>query len=374
MANIIKIITFFFNYLGKLNVYDGKCNLKSYKTEDIYSSEDTEDIYSDGKIGLKEQGYQVLICKDQHVVYSDDFASTKIGDIEIMNTYLNVTKFRNGDPIKYIEDPVEWELALRNKIPAYCYFNNVNDGKGCIYNVHAWNDKRGLMPLGWRSITRHDKRHLYFILERNDFTLDSEISPISPPKGVINKYGIFVSDYFNHLNFTLSKDYTLSAQWIDGTIENRHYYESGYVLCVRDGVQTRNSASSSNTNQNNTPTNPFSGSSGTSDSGGGFGSDSGQGSGLSNPVSGSNGERVIQNNLSSNPKTPNAIVCQIAMKLIIDSNGNVVAVSEIRDKTTTTNQALIDELKALVKKEVKYDQRPGADNATVYYTVTVIPN
>ena len=142
-------------------------------------------------------------------------------------------------------------------------------------------------------------------------------------------------------------------------------------------VPTGNGESSSNTNQNNTPTNPFSGNgtggSGTSGSGGGFGSDNGQGSGSGNPGSGSNGDRVRQNNLSSNPKTPNTSVCQIAMKLIIDSNGNVVAVSEIRDKTTTTNQALIDEVKALVKKEVKYDKRPGAANATVYYTVTVRP-
>jgi hypothetical protein len=77
--------------------------------------------------------------------------------------------------------------------------------------------------------------------------------------------------------------------------------------------------------------------------------------------------------LKSNPKTPNTALCQIALKLIIDANGKVVSVLEIRENTTTTNQVLIDEVKSLVKKEVKYDARPGAPNATVFYTVTVQP-
>jgi hypothetical protein len=114
-----------------------------------------------------------------------------------MNTFLNVTKFRNGDPIKYIDDPVEWELALKNKIPAYCYFNNINDGKGCIYNIHAWNDKRGLMPLYWRSITNNDLTNLALTLDY-EFTLTSAQSPIKPPKGVINNNGNF-SLSFNKL-------------------------------------------------------------------------------------------------------------------------------------------------------------------------------
>jgi hypothetical protein len=143
-------------------------------------------------------------------------------------------------------------------------------------------------------------------------------------------------------------------------------------------VPTGSQGSTNNsTNETSQQASPFSGSgtggSGTSGSGGGFGSDTGPGNGPGLPGSGSAGERIRKNNLKSDPKTLNTSVCQIALKLIIDSNGNVVAVSEIRDKTTTTNQALIDEVKSLVKKEVKYDARPNTPNATVYYTVTVQP-
>jgi hypothetical protein len=143
-------------------------------------------------------------------------------------------------------------------------------------------------------------------------------------------------------------------------------------------VPTGNESSSTNTsNESAQQSSPFSGSgtggSGTSGSGGGFGSDTGPGSGTGDAGTGTAGDRIRKNNLKSNPKTPNTSVCQIALQLIIDSNGNVVAVSEIREKTTTTNQVLIDEVKSLVKKEVKYDVRPGSPNATVYYTVTVQP-
>ena len=241
------------NLLGVLKIdFNGKCNLKSYSTEDI-------DFYSAPDIGYNEQGFQVLICKDRNVNNSDDFASTKIGDIEIMNTYLNVTKFRNGDPIKYIEDPVEWELALKNKIPAYCYFNNVNDGKGCIYNIHAWNDKRGLMPLNWRSITKNDLINMAFTLNY-EFTLTSANSPIKPPKGVINKNGVFETidtkknydrinrDYFNHLNFSIQEETYPEGVKYELRTKNEwsRNVESGYVLCVRDAsniVKVNNSPS-----------------------------------------------------------------------------------------------------------------------------------
>ncbi|MDG0974711.1 MAG: hypothetical protein P8O07_11185 [Crocinitomicaceae bacterium] len=146
------------------------------------------------------------------------------------------------------------------------------------------------------------------------------------------------------------------------------------VVSVPSGNQGATNNSSSETSQQ---ASPFSGTgtggSGTDGSGGGFGSDNGPGSGTGVPGTGSAGERIRKNNLKSNPKTPNTALCQIALKLIIDANGNVVSVLEIRENTTTTNQVLIDEVKSLVKKEVKYDARLGAPNATVFYTVTVQP-
>jgi hypothetical protein len=129
--------------------------------------------------------------------------------------------------------------------------------------------------------------------------------------------------------------------------------------------------------QESTPASPFGGSgsggSGTSGSGGGFGSDIGPGTGSGTPGTGGSGERIRRTNLTSNPRTPNSQTHTIALKLIVDANGTVISVSEIRERTTTTNQVLIDEVKELVKKEVKYESKPGAPNETTYYTITVKP-
>lgn len=130
--------------------------------------------------------------------------------------------------------------------------------------------------------------------------------------------------------------------------------------------------------QESAPSSPFGGSgsggSGTSGSGGGFGGDSGTGSGTGTSGTGGAGQRVRENDLTSNPRTPNNQTHTIALKLIVDANGTVISVTEIRDRTTTTNQVLIDEVKELVKREVKYKPKAGAGNETVYYTVTVRPS
>lgn len=122
---------------------------------------------------------------------------------------------------------------------------------------------------------------------------------------------------------------------------------------------------------------PFSGSgsggAGTAGQGSGFGQDTGPGSGSGEPGSGATGERIRLTNLKSNPKTPNSSICKIALKLLVDERGHVVSVSLIRSETTTTNQALIDEVMDLVKKEVRYKEKPGARSEYAYYTVTVQP-
>ncbi len=223
------------NLLGVLDIgVDGKCNLKSHSTEDI--------SYRD--IKYKDQGFQILICKDRDIEYNDNFQFTKIGDVEIMNTFLNVTKFRNGDPLKYIEDPVEWELALKNKTPAYCFFNNINDGKGCIYNIHAWNDKRGLIPLNWRTLTKFDLINIALALNYQ-FSMTSAQSPVKVPAGIRNKNGNFEQTNYptnyadlddeltEHLNFRIEKsslNYYLDLNNIYNTLDN----QSGYVMCLRD--------------------------------------------------------------------------------------------------------------------------------------------
>jgi uncharacterized protein (TIGR02145 family) len=69
-----------------------------------------------------------------------------------MSKNLNVSVFRNGDPIPEAKTNEEWEEAGRNGMPAWCYYENnpANGNKyGKLYNWFAVSDPRGLAPAGW---------------------------------------------------------------------------------------------------------------------------------------------------------------------------------------------------------------------------------
>lgn len=184
--------------------------------------------------------YQFLICKDKYY-QKLPAEGTIIGDLEIMSTYLNVNTFRNGDPIEYIEDKVEWEIALKEGKPAYCNFNNNRSDLGLIYNIHAWKDKRGLIPNGWRSLEWSDFVYLRSKLGQ-DFNLNLQISPLNPPPGFRDKYGYFnqiTTDNNNNiqypnLNFEFgyneNDERNLRVLYQNPGGDN----QSGYILCVRD--------------------------------------------------------------------------------------------------------------------------------------------
>ena len=76
----------------------------------------------------------------------------KIGKQVWMAKNLNVSTFRNGDPIPQAKTAEEWKKAFKNNQPACCYYeNNAENGKtyGLLYNWYAVNDARGLAPQGY---------------------------------------------------------------------------------------------------------------------------------------------------------------------------------------------------------------------------------
>ena len=80
------------------------------------------------------------------------FKTVVIGSQTWMAENLNIEKFRNGDSIPEIKNDKDWEKAINEKKPAWCYYNNdpENGSKyGKLYNWYAVNDKRGLAPEGW---------------------------------------------------------------------------------------------------------------------------------------------------------------------------------------------------------------------------------
>jgi len=75
-----------------------------------------------------------------------------IGTQVWMTKNLDVSTFRNGDPIPEAKTNEEWEKAGENQQPAWCYYNNypANGAKyGKLYNWYAVNDSRGLAPSGY---------------------------------------------------------------------------------------------------------------------------------------------------------------------------------------------------------------------------------
>ena len=61
---------------------------------------------------------------------------------------LDVTTYRNGDPIPEVTDQATWESLTTG---AWCYYNNdpLNNEYGKLYNWYAVNDPRGLAPVGY---------------------------------------------------------------------------------------------------------------------------------------------------------------------------------------------------------------------------------
>jgi uncharacterized protein (TIGR02145 family) len=94
----------------------------------------------------------VGICglKAQTVTIGNQIWSTK---------NLDVTTFRNGDPIREAKTNEEWKMAHENGIPAWCYYNNDPLSKekyGLIYNGYVLVDSRGIVPDGWVIPTKVD--------------------------------------------------------------------------------------------------------------------------------------------------------------------------------------------------------------------------
>lgn len=78
----------------------------------------------------------------------EEIKTVKIGKQVWMAKNLDVSIFRNGDPIPEAKDKSQWVFAVINKIPAFSYVNY--DAKyaslGRMYNWYAVNDPRGLSP------------------------------------------------------------------------------------------------------------------------------------------------------------------------------------------------------------------------------------
>jgi uncharacterized protein (TIGR02145 family) len=75
-----------------------------------------------------------------------------IGTQVWMDKNLDVSTFRNGDPIKQVKSNEEWQKAETEGVPAWCYYENKkknNKKYGKLFNWYAVNDPRGIAPVGY---------------------------------------------------------------------------------------------------------------------------------------------------------------------------------------------------------------------------------
>jgi uncharacterized protein (TIGR02145 family) len=80
------------------------------------------------------------------------YGLVKIGTQIWMSKNLDVSTYRNGDPIQYARTLEQWVDAARKGEGAWCYYDH--DPKngaiyGKLYNWYAVNDSRGLSPAGY---------------------------------------------------------------------------------------------------------------------------------------------------------------------------------------------------------------------------------
>jgi len=91
------------------------------------------------------------------------YHTVKIGEQVWMTDNLNVTHFRNGDLIMEAQTDEEWQYAGKNKIPAWCYYDNNEElgiVAGKLYNWYAISDDRGIAPKGYRIPVEKDWKAL----------------------------------------------------------------------------------------------------------------------------------------------------------------------------------------------------------------------
>jgi len=94
-------------------------------------------------------------------VDGQQYESVFIYGQEWMKENLNVSKYRNGDPIPEVKDQDEWANLTTG---AWKYYANKTENGvvyGKLYNWYAITDTRGLAPEGWHIPTEREWHSLY---------------------------------------------------------------------------------------------------------------------------------------------------------------------------------------------------------------------
>jgi len=182
----------------------------------------------------------------------------KIGNLEWSNNNLDVTQFRNGDPILFVKNESEMVSAAKSKTPAY----SIDPFSGTkLYNWYAVNDSRGLAPQGCKLTKYDDFANLFESVKNNKKDLmkigawgQIQATDKYGFSAIPNNYFIFngssqsaryaggVQAYFwlsdieiNYLPLKSDKDFdpAHSRQILNSSLDDYWTFDKGTMLAVR---------------------------------------------------------------------------------------------------------------------------------------------
>lgn len=123
------------------------CGTSTNKNVNAKNKDNNEKALETVKKGKPEFLAENAIDQD-----GNSYKMVKIGNQVWMAENLNVSHFRNGDPITENKTRHEWIDLVFGEKPAWCYYNyDSENGKkyGKLYTWFAVIDSRGLAPEGW---------------------------------------------------------------------------------------------------------------------------------------------------------------------------------------------------------------------------------
>lgn len=196
---------------------------------------DNVKVEDEGDVGEQSTTTSTIQYRQVTDIDRNVYKTVKIGNQVWMAENLNVSRFRNGDYIREAKTNEEWEYCGENKIPAWCYYDNVpNKNKGKLYNFWTVIDERGLAPLGW-DIPSEKDFHTLANLYGGSQTLGKHLKSIDFPgsKKGTNKSGfnaIFVG--WRKYNGVFLEE-KLTKYWAKGTLGLGGYrYPSSKIMIV----------------------------------------------------------------------------------------------------------------------------------------------
>jgi uncharacterized protein (TIGR02145 family) len=134
---ILKLRLFQILFLPVLVTLMISCQNNTTSTDNVSSVQGTKRIVVENNI----------LRIETEATDREKYQSITIGNQEWMKEDLKVEIFVNGDSIFHASSDKEWESALKNKKPAWCYVLNRKDK---FYNIYALTDERKIVPEGWR--------------------------------------------------------------------------------------------------------------------------------------------------------------------------------------------------------------------------------